>query len=68
MFINTSRGFCLTLALLFIGFIWTSFQPQAPYVTFAGTVGLAFGALAGKRLAQKAGWAQSEENENEEIR
>ena len=65
MFINTSRGFCLTLALLFIGFIWTAFIPEAPYTTFAGTVGLAFGALAGKRLAQKATWAQEGERPHE---
>ena len=63
MYINTSRGFVLTLALLFIGFIWTSFIPEAPYTTFAGTVGLVFGAVAGKRLAQKANWAQKEGGE-----
>ena len=63
MFINTSRGFIITLALLFIGFIWTTFKPEAPYTTFAGAAGLAFGALAGKRLAQKADWAQKEGGE-----
>jgi len=65
MVITTSKAFCLTLALLFAGFIWASFIPEAPYVTFAGTVGLAFGALAGKRLAQKASWAQEGEKLNE---
>jgi hypothetical protein len=57
-YINTSRGFLITIILLFVGFIWASIKPAAPYATFASTVGLIFGALAGKRLAQKAEWAQ----------
>lgn len=53
MVVNTSKAFIITLFLLFAGFLWTSFFANAPYSTFATTIGLVFGANAGKRLMQK---------------
>lgn len=67
MFINTSRGFVITTGLLFAGFIWASFYPSAPYTTFASAAGVAFGALAGKRLAQKAEWAKDKDGKCRNI-
>ena len=50
---RTYQAFLLCLTALTGGFIWTTFYPVAPYVAFSGTVGLVFGAYAGKRLLQK---------------
>jgi uncharacterized membrane protein YfcA len=51
--IRTWQAFLIVLALIFIGFIWTTFYPNSPYTTFSTAVGLIFGGYAGKRLAQK---------------
>lgn len=51
--VTTTKGFLITTALLFAGFIWTTFYQSAPYTTLATTLGIVFGALAGKRLIQK---------------
>lgn len=53
MNLKTTQAFLITLATLLSGFIWATFYPDSPYVSFAGTVGLVFGAYAGKRLIQK---------------
>ena len=50
---RTYQAFILCVAVLAAGFIWATFFTDAPYVTFAGTLGLVFGAYAGKRLLQK---------------
>jgi len=50
---RTYQAFILCVAVLTAGFIWASFFTEAPYTTFAGTLGLVFGAYAGKRLLQK---------------
>ena len=50
---RTHQAFLLCVAVLAAGFIWATFLKDAPYVTFAGTLGLVFGAYAGKRLLQK---------------
>lgn len=57
MSINTTRAFFITIGILFIGFIWTTFFPNAPYETLTPALVVTFGAVAGKRLAQKAKWA-----------
>ena len=43
----------MCVAVLVAGFIWATFFTDAPYTTFAGTLGLVFTAYAGKRLLQK---------------
>ena len=50
---RTYQAFLLCIATLVGGFVWATFFPQAPFVSFSGTVGLVFGAYAGKRLLQK---------------
>ena len=53
MNIKTTHALLITLGVLVGGFVWATFYPVAPYVAFSGTVGLVFGAYAGKRLLQK---------------
>ena len=43
----------MCVAVLAAGFIWATFLKDAPYTTFAGTLGLVFAAYTGKRLLQK---------------
>ena len=43
----------MCVAVLTAGFIWASFFTDAPYVTFASTLGLVFTGYACKRLMQK---------------
>ena len=50
---RTHQAFRLCVAVLAAGFIWATFFTDAPYTTFASTLGLVFGAYTGKRLLQK---------------
>ena len=50
---RTYQAFILCVAVLTAGFIWASFFTEAPYITFASTLGLVFGGYASKRLIQK---------------
>ena len=65
MVITTTKAFVIALAMVFIGFFWSTFFPAAPYATMTTTVGILFGAYAGKRLAQKAKWANGGNHEKE---
>ena len=53
MNLKTTHALLITLGVLVGGFVWATFFPQSPFVSFSGTVGLVFGAYAGKRLLQK---------------
>lgn len=63
MVMTTTKAFIVALAMVFIGFFWSTFFPAAPYSTMTTTVGILFGAYAGKRLAQKANWANGNKQE-----
>jgi len=52
--VRSWHAFLIALALISIGFVWTSFYPNSPYTTFSTAIGLIFGGYIGKRLAQKA--------------
>lgn len=50
---RTWQAFVMCIALLTAGFVFTTYNIGAPYATYAGTIGIVFGAYAGKRLLQK---------------
>ena len=50
---KTYQAFLLSVAVLVAGFLFATFFHDAPYATFAGTLGLVFAAYSGKRLLQK---------------
>ena len=53
MFINTTRAFYITLAVLSAGFVWSTFYPEAPYASLVAGIGAMFGITVAKRYAQK---------------
>ena len=50
---KTWQAFVMCMALLTAGFVYTTCNATAPYATYAGTIGIVFGAYSGKRLWQK---------------
>jgi len=62
MFVNTTRAFYITLAVLVAGFVWTTFYPNAPFESLVAGIGAMFGITVAKRYAQK-----KLETKNEEL-
>ena len=52
MKVSTSQAFLFSLIALVLGFVWTSFFPEAPYDTLANSIPWIFGAIASKRWAE----------------
>lgn len=50
---KTWQAFVMCIALLTAGFVFTTYNMNAPYIAYSGAVGMVFTAYAGKRLLQK---------------
>jgi dolichol kinase len=50
---NTTKSFIIWIIGLYIGFIWATFFPNAPFQVFATALTAGLGAVIGKRLFQK---------------
>jgi len=51
--LRTTHAVLIAIGLLTASYVWATFFPTAPFQAFATTLGLVFGAYAGKRLLQK---------------
>ena len=53
MQVNTEKYAVMCLVAFFIGYVWATFFPQAPYLILVEAVGGSLALVAGKRLTQK---------------
>ncbi len=47
------QAYCLSLAALMAGFIWTSFYPDAPFTAYSTALGILAASYFAKRYADK---------------